>query len=61
MGKSVFRKLRGGDVPEHTVRTAPENAARALTVAEADARRRLAAIRIAEETAKAELAARQKQ
>ena len=46
-------------VPEHAVRTAPENTARALTPAEADARRRLLAIAVAEAAAKAELDARQ--
>lgn len=47
-------------IPEHAVRTAPENTARALTPAEAQARRIMLAIAKAEATAKAELAARAK-
>lgn len=45
--------------PERAVRTTPENAAKALTQAEADARTRLRAIAIAEAAANAELKARQ--
>ncbi len=59
-----MRKLRlpgRAAVPEHAVRAAPENTARALTPAEAEARRRLGAIACAEASAKAELDARQKQ
>lgn len=43
-----------GTAPERAVRTAPENTATALTPAEADARRRLAAIATAEAAAQAE-------
>ncbi len=57
--RDVVRSRRDG-MPEHAVRTPPENAARALTQAEADARLRLGAIRIAEEKARSELQERQK-
>jgi len=52
--------LKGAHIPEHAVRAAPENAARALTPAEQEARRHLRAIAQAEDTAQAELAARAK-
>lgn len=57
MSKNTL-KLR--KVPEHAVKTPPENAAKSLTQAEAYARERLGAIAIAMETAKAELEARAK-
>lgn len=46
--------------PEHAVRAAPENTARALTPAEDQARRTIMAIAMAEAAAKAELASRAK-
>jgi len=61
MGKNTLTLPKHSTAPEHAVRAAPENTARALTPAEDQARRTLLAIRAAEETAKAELAARQKQ
>jgi len=48
-------------LPEHAVPPVPENTARALTPAEDQARRTLMRIKIAEEQAKAELAAKAKQ
>ena len=60
MAKNTLHLPKRPAVPEHAVRTAPENTARALTPAEAEARRRLQAIAAAEAAAKAELDARHK-
>lgn len=60
MAKGNMQTGARGRVPEHAVVAAPENTARALTLAEAEARRRLQAIRTAEQAAQAELEARRK-
>lgn len=62
MGKirDTLHLSKRGAIPEHAVRAAPENTARALTPAEDQARRTLAAIAEAEAQAKAELEARAK-